>query len=148
MKRLLVICLLFVSLATDCFAQQSAIDTDLLSICYTLWKDSAFGRDPNRTERAAWILPGDLSKKYMVLRWRRSGGRNTEFWHGAIPVHALAQVHTHTVMADPRPASMDIDLSKRIGISVYTVSGSGIWVALPSGQILQVKDSTWYKELN
>jgi hypothetical protein len=137
----------FLSLVTDCFSQPS-IDTGLVSIFYDLWKDSGFGKDPNRTERAAWILSGDVSSKYTVLRWPRSGSRNTEFWYGPVPENVLAQVHTHTVVADPKPARKDIELCKSIGVPMYVVSGNGIWMAFPDGTVLQLKGGEWYKTFN
>ncbi|MCI0411968.1 hypothetical protein L0222_04095 [bacterium] len=34
----------------------AAIDSDVLRMMYGLWEDSGFVKDPNRTERAAWIV--------------------------------------------------------------------------------------------
>lgn len=122
------------------------VDTQLLSLFYDLWKDSAFGRDPNRTERAAWILETGPTA-FDCKRWPTSGERNTEYWRGPMPQRTIAQAHTHTVMADPRPARKDVELSERMGVPVYAISGFGVWMATPDGKIARIADSKWYQGL-
>lgn len=142
--------ILFVSILLYCsplIADEQQLNPKLLSTFYDLWKESAFGQDPNRTERAVWILqssPGSFECK----RWPTSAERNREYWYGPMPQHTIAQAHTHTVMADPRPAPKDIQLSRRIGVPLYTISGSGIWIVTPDGKITQLADSKWYRNLH
>ena len=150
MKRLCVTsCLLLISMLIvyPVFASDTlSIDSRLLSIFYALWKDSGFGNDPNRTERAAWILR-ESSFEYTCLRWPTSGERNKEFWQGPLPPNTVAQAHTHTVVADPKPSSKDIHLCMSLGIPVYVISAGGIWVVTPDGEASRVQDSTWYKSV-
>jgi len=132
-------------LALPAFAGESvSVDDHILSIFYDLWNDSAFGRDPNRTERAGWLIRHERSE-YSCVRWKTSGERNHEFWRGPVPPNAIAQIHTHTVIADPRPSRKDIELTRRIGLQMFVVSGSGVWSVLPDGKIVQVSNSDWWK---
>lgn len=126
---------------------EQGLDSQRLSLFYDLWKDSAFGRDPNRTERAEWILQTDAATMG-CRRWPTSGERNSEFWHGAMPEGTVAQAHTHTVMADPRPAPKDVELSKRTGIPVYTISGVGVWMVTPDGKVTRMADAKWYSTVD
>ena len=123
-------------------ADKTEIDPQLLSDFYDLWKASEFGQHPNRTERAAWILQGDTG--HIVLRWTTSGENSRELWHGPIPECTIAQAHTHPVKSDPRPSANDIELSRRVGVPLYTISSSGIWMVTPLGEIRQIADSKWY----
>jgi len=81
------------------------------------------------------------------MRWPRSAERNKELWKGPVPLSTIAQVHTHTDQADPKPAGKDVALAKQIGIPVYTVSRSGIWVAKPDGTVHQLSGPVWYKTM-
>ena len=109
---------------------------------YNLWTDSAFGKDPNRTERAAWIAQ-DSTGRIEVIRWRRSFARNSESWKGPVPPNVIAQVHTHCVIADPRPSQGDARLANRIKIPVYAISSNGIWKVGPDGKTEKVAGTRW-----
>lgn len=76
--------------------------TKLLSYFYQLWKDSAFGNDPNRTERAAWIIRKNDGTIEFV-RWPRSGAWAREVWVCPPPQNIVAQAHTHPLKRDPKP---------------------------------------------
>ena len=125
--------------------EKQSMNPQLLSAFFDLWKDSGYGQNPDRIERAEWIL-GSGSGSLEFRRWPTSGERNKEFWHGPIPQKTIAQAHTHTVMADPKPSRKDVDLSRRIGVALYTISGRGIWMVTPDGHIRQTADSRWYGE--
>jgi hypothetical protein len=139
---------LFFSILLYCSSaiSEEQLNPKLLSTFYDLWKDSAFGQDPNRTERAVWILQSSAGS-FECKRWPASSERNKEFWHGPMPQKTIAQAHTHTVKTDPKPSWKDIQLSRRIGLPLYTISGSGIWMATPDGKITQLADSKWYRKL-
>ncbi len=129
------------------FAEQDFVShPEVLNMMYVLWKDSAFGKDPNRTERAAWIIHDSIDG-FRCIRWPRSGERNREFWYGAVPHNTIAQIHTHTDHVDPRPANKDIAFAKRIGIPIYTISSGGIWVADRYGVVKKVYGPGWHKNL-
>src|SRR5262245_57503693 len=102
--RLAIVLLVMVLSVPFCSAE---MDPQLVPIFYELWKDSGFGKDPNRTERAAWIVRNG-SGDNQVIRWRTSGSRNAEYWSGLMPDNTLLLAHTHTVMADPKPSRKDI----------------------------------------
>ena len=114
----------------------------MVPFLYDLWSASAFGRDPNRTETAAWILL-DSSGHIEFMRWRRSFARNSELWKGAVPRNVIAQVHTHSVWVDPKPSHCDVALARRLLIPIYTISENGIWKATPFGAIRKVMEPPW-----
>ncbi len=129
------------------FAEQEIVSQpEVLNMMYRLWADSGFGKDPNRTERAAWIV-NDSPNRYRCIRWPRSAERNREFWYAEIPQNSIAQIHTHTDKVDPRPAAHDIKLAKRIRIPIYTISSGGIWIADRNGIVKKICGSEWYKNL-
>lgn len=120
--------------------------TELLPAFYQLWKDSAFGNDPNRTERAAWIIrKSDGTIEF--VRWRRSGAWASEVWVGPLPENIVAQAHTHPTKRDPMPSYTDRSLSKRRNVPVYAISVHGIWKATPDGKLTKITGNNWYKPL-
>lgn len=124
-------------------ADESPLPDQLGDIFYKLWKDSAFGKDPNRTERAAWIL--EVSKRYAMLRWPTSGARSQEQWRGPVPTYTVAQAHTHPANSQGAPSLNDITLCRKIGVPIYTISEHGIWVVTPDGTVRMLANSDWYR---
>lgn len=118
----------------------------LLPPFYSLWKDSAFGNDPNRTERAAWILRKSDGNMEFV-RWPRSGAWAMELWVGPVPEGIVGQAHTHPSMRGPMPSDADRALSKRMNVPLYTISVHGIWKATPDGKTTKIEGYNWYKKL-
>jgi hypothetical protein len=103
------------------------------TLFYGLWKDAAFGMDPNRTEKAAWVILSPEGS-YRFQRWPASGARNGERWRGPVPDHAVALVHTHTVIVDEKPSRKDILTAQKLGMVLYVISSKGIWSIAPNGQ--------------
>ncbi len=137
--------LLFLSPAIAA-GKKADIDSQLLSIFYDEWRASAFGQAPDNTERAEWIFYDD--SRYVGQQWPASYRRKEETWHGLIPQDAVGQAHTHPSGTDPRPSGNDVAVARRLGMPVYTVSRSGIWMASPEGEIRQLADSHWYQSLH
>lgn len=130
------------------FAEDGMVSRpQVLNMMYGLWQDSGFGKDPNRAERAAWVV-NDSVGGYLCIRWPRSDERNRELWRGEVPPNTIGQVHTHPVNVDPRPSRKDIALAIRTGMPIYTISDRGIWMADSYGAIYQVCTSNWYKDLD
>ena len=97
---------------------------DMIAKTYLLWSDSMFGHDATH-ETSAWIVrnsEGTIEWK----RWPASRKWRMETWKGPAPKNLAAQIHTHTVEADPRPSSKDSLLSKKLNVPLYTVSRKGI----------------------
>lgn len=122
------------------------INPELLPLFYKLWKDSAFGKSPARIERAGWVVQRE-NGELIIEPWPTSGERNKEYWRGPVPEGTIAQAHTHTVITDPKPAPKDIELAKRTGLPLYTISGQGIWMVDSGGKITRVADHQWYRNL-
>lgn len=121
---------------------QSSEEALMFPYLYRLWHDSGFGRDPNGTEQAAWVIHAPTSA-FEYMRWRRSFARGKESWKGGLPPNAVAQVHTHPVFDDPKPSLVDISLSRKINVPIYTVSARGIWKAMPNGRVIKVAGADW-----
>jgi len=111
---------------------------------YQLWKDAAFGKDPNRTEKAAWVIFSS-SGLYHFARWPASAARNTETWHGPIPEHAVALVHTHPDNMDEKPSTPDSLIAQKTGLTLYIISSHGIWSITPDGQYKKEAGRRWHQ---
>jgi hypothetical protein len=117
-----------------------------LTSFYGLWEDAAFGKDPNRTERAAWIIL-DSEGSYNFKRWPCSAERNKEIWKGQVPDHAIGLVHTHTVMVDEKPSRQDVSIARKLRITLYVISTKGIWSVAPTGQLRKQSGPHWDEDL-
>jgi len=112
---------------------------------YDLWKDAAFGNDPNRTEKAAWVILTPEGS-YSFQLWPASGARNSQIWRGPIPDHSVALVHTHTVIMDEKPSHRDILVAQKLAIILYVISSKGIWSVAPSGQEEKERGTEWLRD--
>lgn len=121
------------------------LDTsDALPFFYELWRDSGFGKDPNRTERAGWIIRNSKDDlEYM--KWPTTAARSSETWEGTIPQHTIALAHTHPATKDPKPSAGDRLLAKHIRVAIYTISEKGIWKVTPDGIVAKEAGFDWYK---
>jgi hypothetical protein len=146
----LIFVLLFaseLSIADD--IQSSGIDLKdckMLTRFYNIWKESLFGREPDRIERAAWIkLNG--GGEYEFLKWEKTTEKQTISWQGSLPEKVVAAVHTHPSTVDPKPSQGDALVAARLNIPIYTISRKGIWKVTPQGEVIQEGDRLWYKEV-
>jgi hypothetical protein len=114
------------------------------TLLYQLWKDAAFGKDPNRTEKAAWVISSSAGL-YHFARWRTSAARNSETWLGPIPEHAVALVHTHPDNMDEKPSTLDSLIAKKTGLVLYIISSRGIWSIMPGGQCKKEAGRSWHQ---
>jgi hypothetical protein len=109
---------------------------------YRLWEGAGFGGEPR--ECAAWVLAADEGH----MRWQAwPDGRGflRARWKGPVPAEAVAIVHTHPAMVDPRPSSQDIQTARSVGMPIYTVSRAGIWKVEPDGRVFAVDDGDWWR---
>jgi hypothetical protein len=119
---------------------RAALEASLRDEAFRLWERCGFGAD--RTERAAWVLPAPDGVAWKAWPWDRRYLESR--WLGPTPANAVAIVHTHPAIVDPRPSFTDVATAVRLGIPVYTVSRSGIWKAEPSGALARVGDERWW----
>lgn len=108
---------------------------------YRLWEKAGFGGPP--LELAAWVLAEDGGR----VRWQSwPDGRLhlRAHWRGPVLAAAVAIVHTHPAVADPKPSPQDIETASRLGMPVYTVSRAGIWKADRDGHVVVVDDAGWW----
>ena len=118
------------------------LESSLRPPAYRLWEEAGFGGEAR--ECAAWVLAVDASH----VRWQPwpdGRGYLQAHWKGPVPAGAVAIVHTHPAVVDPRPSSRDIETARRLGVPVYTVSRAGIWKAGPDGHVVAVGDKDWWR---
>jgi len=116
-----------------------------LTLFYSLWKDAAFGKDPNRTEKAAWIILNPAGS-YTFQRWPASAERNSEIWRGPIPDDAVSLVHTHPITMFEKPSRQDFLIAQKLRMVLYVISSEGIWSVSPAGAIKKESDPQWHKK--
>ena len=134
---------LFTVLARTGFTESTeSLICEKLTSFYGLWKDAAFGKDPNRTEKAAWII-SNSGGSYSFQRWPCSAARNKETWKGRVPDHAIALVHTHSVIVDEKPSRQDVHIAQKLRMTLYVISSKGIWSAAPNGQLKKHAGADW-----
>src|SRR5512141_2304569 len=116
------------------------LEAGLREEAYRLWQSCGFGAD--RTERAAWVVRAPAGVAWRDWPWDRRYLESR--WLGPTPAGAFAIVHTHPAVVDPRPSPTDRATADRLGVTVYTVSRSGIWKAGPGGAVSRVGDEGWW----
>jgi hypothetical protein len=117
------------------------LESTLRAPAYRLWEEAGFGGVA--VERAAWVLAVDAGH----VRWQAWPDEKyclRAHWKGPVPAGAVAIVHTHPTVADPKPSPQDVETARRIGLPVYTVSRAGIWKAEPGGVVVAVDDERWW----
>jgi len=116
------------------------LEASLTPGAYRLWSHSGFGHD--RYEHAAWVIQTASGVVWRDWPFDRQDLKTR--WLGRTPDGAVAIVHTHPQVVDPRPSIQDRETATRLGIAVYTVSRSGIWRAVPNGAVTRVWDERWW----
>lgn len=119
---------------------EAVLEAGLRDEAFRLWKAAGFGVE--RSEVAAWAVPGASGVTWRAWPSDRRDLRSR--WLGPPPPGAVAIVHTHPAVVDPRPSSTDRATAARLGVAVYTVSRSGIWKAEPGGGVTRVGDERWW----
>lgn len=142
---LVTICGLFMFLCPSVSETENDFSCDTLRFFYDLWEDSAFGRNPDGVERAAWII-GDRNGYQIFQKWPNTNERSKIFYEGLVPRNVLAVVHTHPAHKDSRPSTMDVSFAKRVKIDVYVISVEGLWMSNSSGKISRVMAYADFKE--
>jgi hypothetical protein len=142
---LVTICGLFLFLCPSISESQNDFSCETLTFFYRLWEDSAFGRNPDGVERAAWII-GDGNGYQMFQKWPNTGDRSKIFFEGPMPRNVLAVVHTHPAHKDSKPSTVDVSFGKRTRINVYVISEDGLWMSNMDGRISRVMGYVDFKE--
>ena len=119
----------------------SLLEGTLRAPAYRLWAEASYGS--TREERAAWVVP-HASDGIRWVNWPNGRRFLAARWDGPVPAGAVAIVHTHPSMVDPKPSEQDIATARRLRVPVYTISRSGIWKAVPDGSVVPVEDSAWW----
>jgi hypothetical protein len=91
-----------------------------------------------RFERAAWIVRAREGPA-QFLPWPFTGASGRAAWPGRVPDAAIAVVHTHPNVADPRPSTGDIRLARRLGVPVLALSRGALWTAWPDGRTSEIR---------
>jgi hypothetical protein len=117
------------------------LEGTLRAPAYRLWEAASFGHESG--ERAAWVLKDDAGR-VRWLAWPSDRQYLRAHWGGAVPADAVAIVHTHPAVVDPKPSQQDVETARRLRLPVYTVSRGGIWKAVPDGSVVSVDDARWW----
>jgi hypothetical protein len=107
---------------------------------FRLWEAAGFGLE--RSEHASWAVRAASGVAWQPWPSDRRDLRSC--WLGPKPAGAVAIVHTHPAVVDPRPSANDRETAARLGIAIYAVSRSGIWKAEPGGGLTRVWDERWW----
>ncbi len=75
------------------------LEAGLRDEAFRLWRAGGFGGD--RSERAAWVVRGAAGVAWRDWPWDRRYLESR--WLGPPPGGAIAIVHTHPAVVDPRP---------------------------------------------
>jgi hypothetical protein len=121
-------------------AHERVLEAELRDEAFRLWQASGFGAD--RTERAAWVVRAPAGVAWRDWPWDRRYEQTR--WLGPTPAGAVAIVHTHPAVVDPRPSVTDRATAGSLGVAVYTISRSGIWKVGPDGLVTRVGDERWW----
>ncbi len=126
-------------------------DPDMITCIYCLFKSAGSGF--RNSEEALWITC-DPSGKFGCSVWPSTANQGTSTksstsFKGTIPANMCGLMHTHPLKKPAEPSTCkgcDVDVSKRLGVPIYTVHPTGIWRFDPtSGKVEQVEDADWDK---
>jgi hypothetical protein len=56
-------------------------------------------------------------------------------------------VHTHPSSVSPRPSERDVDTARALRLPVTVVTRSGLFTALPGGDVVRDADGSWLRGL-
>lgn len=98
-------------------------------------------------EIAAFVVR-DTQGNLHCLLWPATSNYRSHAFHGVVPGHVVALVHTHPPKADEKPSEEDIATARRSGLPVYVLTRRYIYAADPaSGAIVPVIDGrNWVGE--
>jgi len=117
-------------------------DCNVRRIFARTWKYSPLVQE----ERAVWIV--NSNGKYSGIDWLRAPQNRITVWSAPLPDNIVAQAHTHGDHLDPKPSDPDVEVARKLNISVYTLTRKGIWRASPDGTITQEETRGWYDQTN
>ena len=98
-------------------------------------------------ERAAFVIEGE-DGSLSCDPWPSTHGYLAESFHGIVPAHAIAIVHTHPVRF-PMPSQQDQDDATRLRIPNYVVSVLGVYKSVPGGVrgVTVTAQRSWIREV-
>ena len=93
---------------------------------------------PPGVEVAAFVVQ-DTEGNLQCLLWPETADYRGHAYHGVVPGHVIALVHTHPPNADEKPSPEDTATARRSGLPVYVLTRRYIYAADPaSGAIVPV----------
>ena len=90
---------------------ERVVEAGLRGEAFRLWKAGGYGGD--RSERAAWVVQAAAGVAWLDWPWDRRYLASR--WLGPAPVGAMAIVHTHPAVVDPRPWIEKVEASGGAG---------------------------------
>jgi hypothetical protein len=119
---------------------REVLETGLRAPAFRLWELAGYGND--LSEHAAWVIAGSGGPAWRA--WPSDRRYLQARWTGPTPADAIAIVHTHPAAVNPLPSPQDRATAAQLGLTVYTVSRSGIWKVEPGGAVTRVRDEHWW----
>lgn len=151
--RLLVVLVIYLSFHSNVWScgvlsipEIKITDCKIFNLFFDLWKASSFEKVSLSFERAAWIQY-DPQEGYQFLWWPEPSTMTLKYvpsitWKGNVPSKVIGLAHTHS--KNPKPSQKDILVAKKLKISIYTISRSGIWKVDADGTLTMMANQHWH----
>ena len=93
-------------------------------------------------ESAAFIVI-DQAGCFSPVVWAYTGEKGRQTWQGSAPPFAVAIAHTHP-KGSKRPSAVDVRTAAAVGLPVFVLTPTNIWVATPEGRASPlVEEKEW-----
>ncbi|HEU5161962.1 MAG TPA: Mov34/MPN/PAD-1 family protein [Thermoanaerobaculia bacterium] len=98
-------------------------------------------------ESAAFIVL-DRTGCYSPVVWAHTGEKGRQTWRGSAPPFAVAIAHTHP-KGSKRPSAVDVRTAGSVGLPVFVLTPTNIWVATPEGRAAPVvEEEEWARTVS
>ena len=122
MRTIRLAAVLMLAAACDVGAAELACDPEVLRQSWDLLRTASWGQ--SNYEHAAFIVRDDAGHHQFVL-WPFSHDSLRAQFHGEMPEHVEAIVHTHP-NSRPSPSADDVLLARRLQLPVYVLTRTAI----------------------
>jgi hypothetical protein len=129
----MLVTFLLVALSLD--LRHSIDDPRFLAVLQDIAHRGAFQIDQ---QEVAAFLVRDANGTISSVMWPHSADRRSEHYDGAIPAGTVAIAHTHPWQADQHPSRGDVEQARKIGLPIYVVTRSNLYVVDSSGEVIEL----------
>jgi proteasome lid subunit RPN8/RPN11 len=129
MRTTMIVVAMLVAAKTQAAERELFCRAEVLEQSWQLLKSARYGL--GRQEQAAFVVEQPDGALSFVV-WPSTGASMETHFHGALPAHTVAIVHTHP-LGKLIPSSDDRDTARRLGIPVYVLVRTGVTRTLGDG---------------